>query len=615
MANFLDYGINIPSHKTNGTIKVKCPKCGNDPKHKGRKDLSVNISEGVWKCWSASCGWTGTIKEKSQFKKSYARPEWKNNTELTEKTVKYLEGRGISQFTLRQLKLSNETVWMPQFNKEVETIAFNYFINDELVNIKYRGPKKSFRMYKDAMLCFYNIDNVINEKECYIVEGEIDALSLYEIGIHNVLSVPNGAGNGNLNLEYIDNSIDYIDHIEKFYICTDSDTPGINLRNELIRRLGAERCYLINLEKKDANEYLCAKDENENYKITPGGKDQLLEALSKKEDIKIEGVFTCEDVISSMLHTFKNGKNRGTTTYFKELDTHWTWRKGEVTIFTGYNNEGKSNFFLQLAVLKARFENWKFGGFSPENYPIQDFFDDIIHCYNGTGCDPFYKGNFMSEEDYIRGANFANDHFYLINPEDNYTFDEIILKAKYLVTRKGINCLFIDPYNQIEHRMERGEREDLYISRFMAKLKRIAVQLDIVVILIAHQVTPTFGRDEDYPQPDTYKIKGGGTFSDKSDNVIAVWRPYRRSNPQDNSVKIIVGKIKKQKLVGIPGEIDMFYSRSKNQYFEKLTDCECKGLSNIESLNKEPEPDQQLINFYEVEPNVNFDLETNESPF
>jgi len=157
----------------------------------------------------------------------------------------------------------------------------------------------------------------------------------------------------------------------------------VNLGNELIRRLGAEKCYIIELEKTDANEYLCSTDEHGNYSIVPGGKEELIQALSNKREIKIDGVFFCEDVINDMIHTFKNGKNRGTTTYFETLNQHWTWRTGEVTIFTGYNNEGKSNFFLQLAVLKAHFEGWKFGGFSPENYPISDFYDDIIHIFKG----------------------------------------------------------------------------------------------------------------------------------------------------------------------------------------------------------------------------------------
>lgn len=618
MANFEDFGIKIPSHKHSGTIKIKCPKCGNNPKHKGRTDLSVNISEGVWKCWSASCGWTGTINErKFTTKKEFTKPTWSNNTDLSDKVVKFFESRGISQFTLRENKITIGKDWMPQFQNEVETIHFNYFINNELVNIKYRAPRKTFKMHKDAMLCFYNLDSIKEERECYIVEGEIDALSLYEIGIHNVLSVPNGAGNGNLNLEFIDNSIDYLEHIEKYYIATDNDTPGINLRNELIRRLGQEKCFLIELDKKDANEYLCEKDDQGNYKIIPGGKEQLKEALKKFKEIKIDGIFTCDDAFQEMLNSFKNGKHRGSTTYFKTLDERWTWRAPSVSLFTGYNNEGKTNLFIQLAVLKAYFDNWKFAIFSPENYPIGDFFDDVVHCFVGIGCDPYYANNLMSEQQYLEACNFVNEHFFIINPEDDFTLDTIIEKTRYLVKRKGINWLLLDPYNQVEHLQERGERDDIYIVRFMRTLKKqVASKFNIGVTVIPHQNTPYVAKNEDYPEPDGYKIKGGGSFSDTADDVLTIWRPYRRSDPANKIVKIRSCKIKKQKLVGIPGELELFYSRAKNQYFENLNDCEEKRLSNIEIIkrsNKKEDIFEPQINFYEVE--KDFEKETIESPF
>jgi twinkle protein len=57
--------------------------------------------------------------------------------------------------------------------------------------------KSNFKLYKDAELIFYNLDSIKDKSQCFIVEGEIDALSLIEAGIDNVVSVPNGANNYN----------------------------------------------------------------------------------------------------------------------------------------------------------------------------------------------------------------------------------------------------------------------------------------------------------------------------------------------------------------------------------------------------------------------------------
>ena len=118
----------------------------------------------------------------------YKRPEWTNRTDLSEVVVKWFEQRGISQQTLTSQKVTESTEWMPKANKEVLTINFNYFRNDELINIKYRAKDKDFKMHKDAELIFYNLDGIKDADTCYIVEGEMDALSLIQAGIKNVVS-------------------------------------------------------------------------------------------------------------------------------------------------------------------------------------------------------------------------------------------------------------------------------------------------------------------------------------------------------------------------------------------------------------------------------------------
>jgi len=159
-------------------------------------------------------------------------------------------------------------------------------------------------------------------------------------------------------------------------------------------------------------------------------------------------------------------------------------------------------------------------------------------------------------------------HFFIIYPKKSYKLDDIFERAKFLVKAKGIRSLIIDPYNTVQHRMQRGEREDLYISRFMSELKRFAVENKISVHLVAHQVTPQKDDQGRYNKPDVNRIKGGGTFADKSDNVLFVWRPNRALDFSNTSVIFGSQKIKKQKLVGYPQEVEgITYSRKSNRYY------------------------------------------------
>ena len=298
------------------------------------------------------------------------------------------------------------------------------------------------------------------------------------------------------------------------------------------------------------------------------GVESLQYRLKQALNPKVEGIFQASDVKESMLAGFHNGQERGSTTYVESVDKAWTWRNGEVNIWTGYQNEGKTLFLNQLATLKSVHDGWKFAIFSPENMPINDFFNDIIEMYIGKTSDPYYGNSQMTIDEYEEAIDFVNRHFFLIYPEKSFDLALILERAKYLVKTRGIRSLIIDPYNTIQHKMRNGEREDLYISRFMSELKRFAVEQNISVNLVAHQVTPSKDDSGRYRKPDVNSIKGGGTFADKCDNCLMVWRPDRALDFQSTSVIFASQKIKKQKLVGIPQDVEgIDFNRKEQRYY------------------------------------------------
>ena len=73
---------------------------------------------------------------------------------------------------------------MPQTGKTENVIKFNYFMGDQLINVKYRDGRKNFKLYKGAEKVFYNINSIIGYEYCVIVEGEMDVLALHEAGYY-----------------------------------------------------------------------------------------------------------------------------------------------------------------------------------------------------------------------------------------------------------------------------------------------------------------------------------------------------------------------------------------------------------------------------------------------
>lgn len=550
MKDFSSYGISVPSGRT-GNIKTKCPNCKKLGKQHLGDDLSVNIDEGVWNCHK--CGWTGSLNE-AKNKVEYSRPERKNLTKLSDSNLQLFSKRGITQEVVNRNKISdNSTGW----------ISFNYFVDGELVNYKFRNPKeKDFRQCAGAKQVIYKYDDCIGQDTVIICEGEFDALSFEGAGLLNACSVSQGAPNPedkntDKKLACITNCFEVFERAKTIIIATDNDLNGKNLRDILIKKFKAEKCKVINWPEgiKDANEALCLL-----------GADKLRELVETATFAKIDGVFSADDCFDQMLYTFRHGKNRGTSTHFKGLDGHFTWRTGEVSLWTGYNSEGKSKFLKQLLLLKSFNDNWRHAIFTPEDLPISDVFDDFIHSLIGKNVDKAYV-NVMDESEYRAGFDFIRDKVFIIDPTKP-TLENILERASYLIRRFDVKTVTLDPYNQIWHETAPGEREDLYISRFMASLKSFAVKHDVCVNLVAHQVTPDFVKDKNYPKPNLYKVKGGGTFADKTDNLLFVWRQNRNTNKRDTSVIVGSEKIKKQMLVGFPGDIELEFNPITNRYNE-----------------------------------------------
>lgn len=570
MKDYISFGISIPSGRT-GNIKTNCPNCAKVGKH-NLKDtsLSVNVTEGIWKCHK--CGWTGSLNE-TRNKVEYSKPDRKTFTKLSDSNLQFFSKRGITQEVVNRNKITDSTNgW----------ISFNYFVNEELVNYKFRNPKeKDFRQHPGARPIIYKYNDVVGKDEVIICEGEFDALAFEVAGFKNACSVNQGAPNPNdqntdKKLACITNCFEVFEHAKTIIIATDGDLNGKNLRDILIKKFKAEKCKVINWPEgiKDANEALCLL-----------GADKLEELVKNAAFAKIDGVFSADDCFDRMLFTFKNGKNRGTSTYFTGLDGHFTWRTGEVTLWTGYNNEGKSKFLKQLLLLKSFNDNWRHAIFSPEELPIEDIYDDFIHSLIGKNVDRAYA-NVMDESEYRAGYQFIRDKVFIIDPIKP-TLENILERASYLIRRFDLKTVTIDPYNQVWHEMAPGEREDLYISRFMTILKSFAVKHDVCVNLVAHQVTPIIEKGKNYPKPNLYRVKGGGTFADKVDNLVFVWRENRNTNKKDTTVIVGSEKIKKQMLVGFPGEIELAFSPATNRYNEIN---QLPPLKNVSVEDVEPNP-------------------------
>lgn len=579
-----DLGIKLT--RRYGNEKCKCPQCSDGRKNKNDKPLSVNITTGEYNCHN--CSWKGNVRSfvaKREFKQySKPSPEVLKNILLKEDIVKWFKNRGISESTLNRFLIYSKREWMPQTQKEENCICFPYFKDGELVNVKYRDGRKDFKMHKDAELVFYNLNSVSDKKYCIITEGEIDCMAVYEAGFGvdkevseegellnddfskwAVVSVPNGASKGSQKLEYLDNCAEWFIGLHEIIIATDGDEAGQALAQELIRRLGVERCktisYPIQEVVPDGNgaKRRC-KDLNEVLLYL--GEDAVISSVNGSQSIPIEGVYEVDDIFPSMLENFKKGVPLAPTTRFKETDTYWRWKKGDLALFTGYANWGKTFYVLQMMLTKSIWDGWKWAVFCPENYPANDFYDDIVEMYVGKWL------NEMTEQEYIEGCQFIGRHIFYVYPEDSHDIHSIHEKFRHLVLKKGIDGVLVDPFNQLDHNQKAYQREDQYLSEVLKDMKRFALLNGVVYNIVAHPKNPHYTDGKMLPVVDMYDIAGGAMWGNKVDLIISYHRPLFHEDKNSTQVQIYVQKLKRKRTGGKLGDFPLSLVWNKKRYAE-----------------------------------------------
>jgi len=518
---------NLEAGKTQGV----CPICSPDrkPKNEKAKCASYDWDRGIGTCHNCSKTFQlHTYQRKGKSEKVYTKPTAAVTNPPSSKIIEWFNTRGISEETLRELMVSEGPEFMPQTGKTENAIHFNYFIGDELINVKYRDGRKNFKLYKGAEKVFYNINSIVGFEYCIIVEGEMDVLALHEAGITNAISVPNGATLNANNLEYLDNCIDYFEDKQKIIIAVDSDAAGQALQSELVRRLGSETCYIATFDDcKDANEYLIKY-----------GKEALSNRISRAKPVPLENVTTFRDIEDEVTDFVRNGFKPGFQVGLENFDNIFSTYTGQFITVTGIPSSGKSDFVDQMVIGYNQNYGWKTAYASPENTPTYLHAHKLMRkTWQGM---PGVED--IKTEKWNQVADHVNDNYFFIDME-RYTLDSVLRKGAELVKRKGIKCLVIDPFNKVRDMNAESADVNAYTLEYLTKIEIFAKKYDVLVMIVAHPTKMYKDSSGKIEEPTMYNIKGGGEWYDASYHGLLVHRNY-----EDKTVKVKVLKCKFQNL-------------------------------------------------------------------
>lgn len=203
--------------------------------------------------------------------------------------------------------------------------------------MKYRAPRKPQPKERKewqapgAQPILFGMDLCSFSQPLVICEGQIDALSLYEAGARNVVSVPSGCG----NLDWIGHCWDWLERFQTIVLFGDNDDPGRKMVREVARRLDEARCMVVEEYpvRPDGGE---CKDPNEILFFY--GAERLMEALQSAQPVPVKGILQLADVTPYDPTAVPRIK-----TMIPALDeTIGGLVEGGITVFTGPPGAGKS---------------------------------------------------------------------------------------------------------------------------------------------------------------------------------------------------------------------------------------------------------------------------------
>ena len=357
-------------------------------------------------------------------------------------------------------------------------------------------------------------ENIFGKAGKYVTvcEGEIDAMSAYEMlgSKWAVVSIKNGAASA---LQNCRDSFDYLNKFEKVVLCFDNDTHGKEASLQVAELFEPNKCLIMNMELKDANEYLKTNQREKfsstwwNSKpFTPAGIRNLADLGDTLYDEKY-----CETVLYPW-----QGLN----------DKTYGMRTGELVTFTSGAGMGKSSIIRELMhhVMSNTKDN--IGVLAMEENIRNTAFNIMSveaneRLYIKEIRDRFDREQLQKWQNKTIGSGrfFAFDHF------GSMSNDEILSRVRFMAKALDCKWIVLDHLSILVSGQEDNGDERKSIDILMTKLRSLVEETNIGLLLVSHLRRPSGDRGhEDGREVSLSHLRGSASIAHLSDSVIALER-------------------------------------------------------------------------------------------
>lgn len=368
------------------------------------------------------------------------------------------ETRGISLEAIDHFKIGFE---VDQSGGKWLTIP--HFVKGKLLNIKSRSlppAGKTFRRVQGCPSILFNADVLESAEVIFITEGEIDAITLYDQGIKNVVGVTAGAGS------FLPEWFDALNPVLKIFLCYDPDEAGQEGAKEVARRLGYERCFNVLLpDSQDINEYFRAGHGLSDF--------QALVAGARLFDVA--GVMNFPEALRRFEEDIDKKDREGIKTgwiYVNSLIGNG-FQPGELVVVSAQPKTGKSTFCLQITTYNA-IKNVPVLFFSLE-MPWSRVVQKIVQCDTRQS----HPGTTEIEK---TRSDFNGKPLYIGFSQTAPTLEGVVETIRQAVKRYGLRLIIIDHLHFLVRSKTNVTQE---ISHAVQTVKFLASEMELTIILVA----------------------------------------------------------------------------------------------------------------------------------
>lgn len=380
-------------------------------------------------------------------------------------SYQYLAWRAITANTFKKFGVQTKV------DSEGKPISVGFTYPNAAVKVRQRDKKAYHWVNQNGKAGLFgrNIFSAGSNKYITICEGELDALSLYQVLGTPVVSVQSStSARSDCALER-----SFLQSFERIYLCFDNDEAGRRATAEVARLFDFNKLYQVKLTKhKDANDYLVAGDDQElrdvwfnSKKYLPSwvisSNDEFKKILEEPDKIGISYPFQTLNYMTygirtseSVLLTAKTGVGK---TELMHSILHNVLRETDDNVGAIFLEEPKKRLLQSLAGIALK---------KPVHLP---------DCYSEPG------EVYGALTGLIRGDDRLHVYSHFGSDDPEILLDTI----RFLVSARACRYIFLDHIGMAVSGLG-GEDERKALDYICTRLEMMVKELDFGLIFVSH---------------------------------------------------------------------------------------------------------------------------------